>query len=301
MRLSVISSLAIVAAVSLGDIGLAADKKPKSDKPISSVMSCLRGSSAMLAVARHGGGAPGAPENSIVAMEQTLPYAAVMQIDVSGSAEGTLFLMRDSTLERTTTGAGKTAETYWPDLQALRLRDPGGVETSLPIPTLADALDWSTGKAVLMIDKQLGATWAEIIAMVKQHGAEDRVIATVRSPVEVAEIRRLSDRLGVRFDLRSAADSDRLRDLDVKSNSLLGWSAAADSALWKTAKKKVAIGFSTAGEPGKSADEKIVADGNYSEYEWFAQSGVDFLLTDNPQAVSTLKDAAKGRKACLNR
>jgi glycerophosphoryl diester phosphodiesterase len=306
MRLSVAASLAVLAAaLSMTAIGgrAAAESKPKPDRPLSGVMSCLRGSNAMLVVAHAGGARPGAPENSIAAMEQSLPYAGVMEIDISGSADGVLFLMHDGTLDRTTTGTGKTAETYWSDLQNLRLKDMSGAETAFPIPTLEDALKWSAGKAVLELDKKLGATWAEIIQVVRQQGAEDRVIAIVRSPVEVAEIRRLSERVGVQFDLKAEDDWRRLRDLDVKSNSLSGWTGIStpNPGLWKQAKKKVAISFGTAGEPGKRFDDSIAASGDMSQYQWFAENGVDFLLTDAPQAASTAKDAAKGRKSCLGR
>ncbi len=302
MRLSFAAAACAIAAFAVAGSATAEEKKPKPDRPLAGVMSCLRSSKDLVVTARLGGGHTIAPENSIAALNEVLPYAAAMQIDVSASVEGTLYLMRDATIDRTTTGRGGAAESYWEDLKLLHLKDKNGVDTGQPIPTLNDALDWSTGKALLLIDKRLGATWAEIIQAVKQKGAENRVIAIVRSPVEVAEIRRLSEKVGVRFDLTSADDWKRLRDLDVKSNTLIGWtSGAAKPELWKDAKKKVVVGFTTAGEPGKSYDETIAASGDFKQYDWFAQQGVTFVLTDNPQLASQSKNAKKGREHCLGR
>jgi|GEM_PF-2487624 len=302
MRFLLAAAACTFAALTIAGNASAEEKKPKADRPLASVMSCLRGSKDLVVTARLGGGKTVAPENSIAALDELLPYAAAMQIDVSASVEGTLYLMRDSTLERTTTGRGGAADSYWEDLKLLRLKDKNGIDTDHPIPTFEQALDWSAGKAILLVDKRLGATWAEIIQAVKQKSAENRVIAMVRSPVEVAEIRRLSEKVGVRFDLSSADDWKRLRDLDVKSNTLIGWtSGAAKPELWKDAKKKVVVGFTTAGEPGKSYDETIAASGDFNQYNWFAQQGVTFILTDNPKLASQNKNAQKGREHCLGR
>jgi len=303
MRFSFAAAACAFTALTIAGHAAAADsKKPKADRPLASVMSCLRGSKDLVVTARLGGGTTVAPENSIAALNELLPYAAAMQIDVAASVEGTLYLMRDATLERTTTGRGGAADSYWEDLKLLHLKDKNGNDTGQPIPTFNEALDWSAGKAILLVDKRMGATWAEIMQAVKLKGAENRVIAMVRSPVEVAEIRRLSDKVGVRFDLTSADDWKRLRDLDVKSNTLIGWtSGAAKPELWKDAKKKVVVGYTTAGEPGKSYDETITASGDFNQYNWFAQQGVTFVLTDNPQLASQNKNAQKGRERCLSK
>jgi glycerophosphoryl diester phosphodiesterase len=303
MRFSFAAVACVFAALSVaGPAAADKEKKPKADRPLASVMSCLRGSKDLVVTARVGGGATVAPENSMAALNELLPYAAAMQIDVAAAVEGTLYLMRDATIDRTTTGRGGAGDVYWEDLKSLRLKNKYGVETDQPIPTFNEALDWSAGKAILLVDKRMGATWAEIIQAVKLKGAENRVIAMVRSPVEVAEIRRLSDKVGVRFDLTSADDWKRLRDLDVKSNTLIGWtSGAAKPELWKDAKKKVVVGYTTAGAAGKSYDETITASGDFNQYNWFAQQGVTFILTDNPQLASQSKNAKKGREHCLGR
>lgn len=302
MRLSFAAAAAALLCLSSVGGASAEEKKPKPDKPLAGVMSCLRGSKDLVITARLGGGKTQAPENSMAALNELLPYAAAMQIDVAAAVEGTLYLMRDSTIDRTTTGRGGAGDVYWEDLKLFHLKDKNGIDTGQPIPTFNEVLDWSAGKAILLVDKRTGATWAEIMQAVKLKGAENRVIAMVRSPVEVAEIRRLSDKVGVRFDLTSADDWKRLRDLDVKSNTLIGWtSGAAKPELWKDAKKKVVVGFTTAGEPGKSYDETITASGDFNQYDWFAQNGVTFLLSDNPQLASQSKNAKKGREHCLGR
>lgn len=82
-----------------------------------------------------------APENSLRGLELT--HAAGVrgvEFDVMLAACGTPVLMHDETLERTTDGIGRVAETPMHALAALRLRDAQGRLTDDPVPTFAEAL-----------------------------------------------------------------------------------------------------------------------------------------------------------------
>lgn len=85
-------------------------------------------------IAHRGGGAL-APENTLagIRLAASMGYRAV-EFDVMLSADGTPILIHDETLERTTNGRGRVAET--PDRELFRL-DAGQGEV---IPRLAEAL-----------------------------------------------------------------------------------------------------------------------------------------------------------------
>lgn len=61
-------------------------------------------------------------------------------------------LMHDASLERTTTGTGLVNKYTLEELLTLRLKDPSGRETPYRLSTLEEAIAWSQGKTILVID-----------------------------------------------------------------------------------------------------------------------------------------------------
>lgn len=74
-----------------------------------------------------------APENSLAALQRCIAIGAdVMETDVRRAADGTLVMLHDATVDRTTDGTGKLSELTLADLQKLRLRtDEGGAQAPL--------------------------------------------------------------------------------------------------------------------------------------------------------------------------
>ena len=87
----------------------------------------------------HRGAGKFAPENTLAAFRlgASLGYQ-MFECDAKLSADGMVFLMHDTTLERTTDGQGVAGEWFWP---ALSLLDAGRWHSSQflgePVPTLA--------------------------------------------------------------------------------------------------------------------------------------------------------------------
>src|SRR4051812_12494742 len=68
----------------------------------------------LLICGHRGGFYPLLPENSMAAFEFTAnrynPSRVVVEFDIRKSKDGTLFIMHDETVDRTTNGTGKTSE-----------------------------------------------------------------------------------------------------------------------------------------------------------------------------------------------
>ena len=98
----------------------------------------------------HRGGGALAPENTLAGLRLAarLGYAGV-EFDVKLTADGHPILMHDPTLERTTDGKGKVAETT---LAAIRALDAGswfgGRFAGEKVPTLEEALEVMSGLAM---------------------------------------------------------------------------------------------------------------------------------------------------------
>ena len=82
-----------------------------------------------------------APENSLRGLDLAAAAGCRgVEFDVMLAACGTPVLMHDETLERTTNGSGRVADTPACALATLRLRDALGRPTGEPVPTFAQAM-----------------------------------------------------------------------------------------------------------------------------------------------------------------
>ncbi len=111
-----------------------------------------------------------APENTLAGIEAALRLGAdAIEIDVHCTSDGVPVLIHDDAVDRTTDGTGSVHEMTF---DAVRALDAGARQFAPQfqgqrIPTLAEVLDLTAGKALLQIE-------------IKQAGIEDRVAAAVR-------------------------------------------------------------------------------------------------------------------------
>ena len=85
----------------------------------------------------------GSPENALSGMAATLrEIAAIPEIDVASLADGTLVLMHDDTVERTTNGTGTVADMSVTKFRGLTL---DGTDGEAP-PLFAEVLAWQKAK-----------------------------------------------------------------------------------------------------------------------------------------------------------
>lgn len=116
------------------------------------------GPDAGVMVIAHRGYWRGAPENSIVAIEQAIERGAhVVEIDVQRTADGHLVLMHDTSVNRTTNGTGEVSSLTLAQIKALRLREHlGGAQAAVTehqIPTLEEAMAVVKDRAMVNLDK----------------------------------------------------------------------------------------------------------------------------------------------------
>jgi len=103
-------------------------------------LDCFRENGTAMLAAHRAGPAAGYAENALSSLERLAELGVLYaEIDVRRSADGTLFLLHDETLDRTTTGRGPAETLDWSELSVLNLRDPDGVILEDRIPTLSDA------------------------------------------------------------------------------------------------------------------------------------------------------------------
>ncbi|MDR4494856.1 MAG: glycerophosphodiester phosphodiesterase [Nitrospirales bacterium] len=119
----------------------------------------------------HRGAAGYVPENTLASLELAVKLGVdLVEFDVRRSADGSLVLLHDQTVDRTTNGHGEV-ETL--PLRVLRDLDAGRGER---IPLLEEALTCLSGRAGAMIELKAEGIAAEVCAIVKENGFQSPVI-----------------------------------------------------------------------------------------------------------------------------
>ena len=100
----------------------------------------------------HRGDWHGTAENSLHSLQKAIEKGcAGVEVDVRKMQDGTLVLMADETVDRTTNGKGRVADLTLDQIKALRMKEYHGHLTPLQVPTLEEALRFCKGKILLAV------------------------------------------------------------------------------------------------------------------------------------------------------
>ncbi|QKV95292.1 glycerophosphodiester phosphodiesterase [Streptomyces sp. NA02950] len=164
----------------------------------------------------HRGGALEEPENSMSGLTAafTRHHAQVLDFDTRTLGDGTLVVIHDATLDRTTDRTGPVKNLTAADWQSVRLRPdpalPGHWRTERP-PTVAEVLDRFGGRTTLMAEAKDPESLPRLARMIRERGLVRSVLVNTNHP----EVARQAHGLGLRAQLwRSARQmtTDRPRD-----------------------------------------------------------------------------------------
>jgi len=132
------------------------------------------------AVVAHRGIWRNAPENSLSAIQRAIDAGYdVVEIDIRRSADGSLFLLHDDTLERMTGLDQRPEALASSDLSVLRLRDRDGGDrnafTLEKLPSLAEVFELTRGRIFLHLDVKEREVIPDVIVLAKAMGVEHEV------------------------------------------------------------------------------------------------------------------------------
>lgn len=135
------------------------------------------------------------PENSLEGVESAIRMGVdIVELDVRMTADSTLIIMHDGTLNRTTTGTGNVSEVTADYIKGLRLRNGVAIHTAQRVPTLEEVLHTIKGRIMVNLDKA-SDYFDEIWPMLQATGTVDHVIMKGSEPAE-----SLRARYGERLD-----------------------------------------------------------------------------------------------------
>jgi glycerophosphoryl diester phosphodiesterase len=228
-RAFVICALALAACdAQVGDDGASIGAAPPSAAAPSNLpgfFDCLRENGFTAVSAHRGGPAPGFAENAIPTFENTLRLArgAFLEVDVSQTADGVLVLMHDDRAERTTTGSGAIADLDMAELLTFQLEDESGRRVDARVPTLAEALQWADGKAVLELDIKRGVAYEDVLGAVEAAGAMNRVVFVTYSIEGAARLARLAPQATIYTTISNVRELDVLERRGVDLARIVAW------------------------------------------------------------------------------
>ncbi|WP_328846320.1 glycerophosphodiester phosphodiesterase [Streptomyces sp. NBC_00258] len=135
----------------------------------------------------HRGGAREVPENSMSGLMAAYERgtAEVLDLDTRMLRDGTMVVMHDATLNRTTFMGGPVDALDRRDWEGVRLRPgdglPGSWRSERP-PTLAEVLDRFGGRVVLMLEAKDPRSLSALAAMIRSRGLTRSVLVNSNHP-----------------------------------------------------------------------------------------------------------------------
>lgn len=158
----------------------------------------------------HRGGAREVPENSMSGLMAAYERgtARVLDFDTRMLRDGTLVVMHDPTLNRTTFLGGEVRGLDVREWQGVRLRPrdslPGSWRSERP-PTVAEVLDRFGGRIVLMLEAKDPRSLGRLAALIRARGLTRSVFVNSNDP----EVARRVHRLGLLAQLWRSAEQLR--------------------------------------------------------------------------------------------
>ncbi len=163
-------------------------------------------------VAAHRGAMLDRPENTVAAIERAIEAGATaVEIDIRTSRDGTLVLMHDAKVDRTTNGTGRVSDLSWDELAAL---DAGSwfspKYAAERVPSLEQILKLCRGRIDVQLDlKEDGEAYADrIAACVKAHGEPTRMMVAVRSVEQAQQVKKRLPEVSTLIFLRKKKNLD---------------------------------------------------------------------------------------------
>ena len=240
-------------------------------------------------VSAHRGGRylPGYPENALETFEFVLARTpALIECDVSMTRDSVLFLLHDSSLERTTTGTGKVSDQTWEEIKDLSLLDDFGDTTTFRIPRLRKVLDWAVGKAILTVDVKRGVPFDRVVDEIEAARAENYAVVIVYNVRDAVTVHQLNPDLMISVSIRNQEELERVEEAGLPYDRLIAFTGTrlADPALYEALHRRgILCILGTLGNLDRMAQAR-----GPETYRTFIEKGADILATDFPVTTAQI-------------
>lgn len=229
---------------------------------------------------------PGVPENSLQAFQYAqahLKAPFLIECDVNMSSDSVLFLMHDSSLDRTTTGTGLVKNQPWEAIRKLKLIDDFGDTTAYRPPTFSEVLDLAEEGAFFSLDIKRGVPIARVVDSIVARGLTERAAVITYNPEAALAAFEASSEVWISVGIRNEAELQTYLDGPFEPSRLMAFTGltARKASFYRLLDQAgLAIIVGTIG----NLDQKAAAKGG-KVYRKLKRKGAHILATDYPAAV----------------
>lgn len=180
-----------------------------------------------LIVGHRGGFDTILPENSLALFDFTFSNACLkpfaIEFDIRKSASGSLFIMHDSNVDRTTNGHGEIDLLTDSYLKNLFLRDRNGNLTSEKVPLFADVLQHFHEKNIILMLDVKGSLYPDVIELINQMHMESKCIILTFNPENTRLVKGITGSSMISALVENKTDWENLRKLKIPYWQLIAY------------------------------------------------------------------------------
>jgi len=237
-------------------------------------------------------GAPGWPENCLETyayLRKSVP--GIMECDVARTKDGTLILMHDNSIDRTTNGTGKVVNQTWDELKALQLKDDQGNLTEYTIPSFKSILKWAKeSKTILSVDIKRSVDHKEVIDFIRANEAVPYCMIITYSLDQAIENYTYAPEFYQSVSIRGQKEFDRWATQKLPpANRVIAFTGTRNSPkeLYDQLHAEgIPTIFGTFGNIDRQASSK-----GSKVYHELLQKGVDIIATNTPEQAQKAIEA----------
>jgi glycerophosphoryl diester phosphodiesterase len=242
-------------------------------------------SDALPLIGAHRGGPTGRfPENALATFAHSLTHGPVLlETDVRMTKDSLLVLMHDETLDRTTTGRGPLRAKALHEVRELRLVTNAGDTTAYPVPTVAEALAWAEGRAVLQLDVKEGVPKSLVAERLRRMDALDQALVITYTLGDARWYHRRLPSLLLSVSAETRAEAAAYVE-QIEPSRLVAFAGVGDPSqdvLRLFASRNVPVTVGTFGDLDQRAQQR-----GLTVYRTLFEQGVGIVATDETALAS---------------
>lgn len=154
----------------------------------------------------------------------------IVELDLRKSKDGTIYIMHDETVDRTTNGTGKIDQLEDEYLNRLFLKKENGQLTRERIPTFEEVLGFIKKKNInLMLDIKT-PIYAEAYGLVKKHKIENRMLTLTFNMDLTKKVAALSNQISLSALIESENDWQQFNDVSMAAGKKVAYINAKTTA-----------------------------------------------------------------------
>jgi glycerophosphoryl diester phosphodiesterase len=204
----------------------------------------------------------------------------IAEIDLRKSKDGTIYIMHDETVDRTTTGTGKIDQLTDKYLTGLFLKKENGEITKKRIPTFDEVLRFIRKKNInLMLDIKT-PIHAEAFELVKRYKLESRMLVLTFNMALTKKVAALSNQILLSALMESESDWEQYKEIDMPAGKKIAYvNSKTTQALIQELKKNQVKIMADVSEALRNSGKPLDDLGYQNKVK---DQTLDILITDFP-------------------